>query len=283
MTCLDLRKYLLMSEANRLADLPEPVQRHLRACAGCRQTWARIEKLALKWNAIPLPESCETTKQSFLKKLAAERPRPAGRGWLPKSPLVRVFVAASLAFVLLIGAWAVWQRPQPNVVDQLVAWNLDLADSTGPDRRRLVEREGQLKTLVQSAVLSKEDRSFAIKLLSAGSALADTEDPFAKADRFDQLAEEIHQQIDQALDRGDEEEAKRLARRYGDISERGIQASLDDMKEKGLDAKSPQQWENLVRRDSGRRDALNTKLEKTSEPSRAHLRKALGFTKKKKS
>ena len=282
MTCLDLRKYLLMSEANRLADLPEPVQRHLRACAGCRRTWARIEKLARQWNAIPLPESCATTKQTFLTKLAAERPRPAGRGWLSKSPLVRAFMAASLLFVLLLGGWTVWQRPEPNVVDQLVAWNLDLADSTGPDRRRLVEQESQLKTLVRTAVLSKEDRSFAIKLLSAGSALADTEDPFAKVDRFDQLAEDIHRQIDLALDRGDEEEANRLARRYGDISERGIQASLEEMKEKGLDAQSPKQWENLVRRDSGRREALNTKLEKTSEPSRAHLRKALGFNKKKK-
>ena len=283
MTCLDLRKYLLMSEANRLADLPEPVQRHLRACPGCRQTWARIEELAQKWNAMPLPESCETTKQAFLKKLAAERPRPrsSGRGWLPKSPLVRVFVAASLAFVLLLGGWAFWRRPEPNVVDQLVAWNLDLADASTPNRRKLVEKESQLKTLVQSADLTREDRSFAIKLLSAGSALADIDDPLAKADRFDRLAEEIHQQIDKALDNGDEEEAKRLARRYGDISERGIQASLDEMKEKGLDAQSAQ-WENLVRRDSGRRDALNTKLEKASEHSRAHLRKALGFTKKKK-
>ena len=170
----------------------------------------------------------------------------------------------------LLGAWLF--RPLPNLdvqpepataslVERLVEWNVAMASAPEEQRARLAGEEANLKSLVDQAPLSQEERKLAFTLLANGAELAQTEDPLKAANLFDQVAEQLQQHMDTAINQGNANDAEKLAKSFDTVSDQGVKANLDRSQKKDLQKQQQTQVEQLANRNSGRSEAIHKKLE----------------------
>ncbi len=159
--------------------------------------------------------------------------RPAGRPataafWRPGRRLAAalVLVAAGLAAFLVFRPPSA--RATPNLLEQLVEWNVDLAEARTQDERSriLTDQEEQLKTTLAEAALPPADRDLAESLLENGAWLVQNSDPVAEADRFGDLADKLLARMDSATAAHDEQLVVLLAKSYDRLTTAGIEANL---------------------------------------------------------
>jgi len=287
MDCPQVQDWLLRTEAvdpERCAS-PEHAE-HLRSCSVCRGLITELAALEQNWRDIPLPASAATAKSAFLSNLASQE-RRRGRAHTPSRRVwFRSAVAASLLLAASIGGLLVLDKSRanaaPSVVEELIDWNLELAESS-PNRRTTIygDRVEQLRTELANAELPGEDRAFGEQLLTNASWLSQNDDPMSVADRFTAVADSLLDKIDAARSSGNVKELRRLTRLYARVSERGIESKLEIvLASKGLDFEHMRRLEKMILKDDQRRQKLQTLLERSPEASRKEIKRALGLPRK---
>lgn len=81
----------------------------------------------------------------------------------------------------------------PEVVEQLVGWNLDIAEAPTHDQRQVIydTRAVGMRELLDDAKLAQEDRELAQTLVDTSSWLTANDDPVAEAERFGDIADQL--------------------------------------------------------------------------------------------
>jgi hypothetical protein len=247
-------------------------------CPACQRLARGLERLEAEHRAIPLPENAGQARDRFLAALPALSRRRSNRFLRP------AWALAAAAVVLVAGA-AVWlalpapSTQQADVVDQLIAWNLDLTGSSeAGDRQQLHHRQaGPLREAVQQADLAEGDRDFAEALLQTGAVLAADADPMTQADRFNELADRLLALIDAATSKKDARRLHKLADYYRRIAEKGIDANLDRAgQEAPMKGWRKEKRDKVVKQQAARAAKLARLLERAPKAAREEIRRALG-------
>src|SRR5262245_20417853 len=130
MKCDKARDWLLRAETPAaLSTAPQGVDEHVRACPECRRLLQKLVRLEEAWRALPSPPGLEAAQRRMLKKSAAVPPRSLPRG----GGFRHIGAWAAAAAILIAAGVGIWfaVRPTPppasNIIDQLIAWNLDLS------------------------------------------------------------------------------------------------------------------------------------------------------------
>src|SRR5262249_21631097 len=176
-------------------------------------------------------------------------------------------------------------QASPDLVGQLIEWNLDLSQAESADERSQIfaDQAAKLKAALQKTNLPPEDRELAETLWENGAWLAENEDPLAEADRFTAVADRLVEMMHTANKKGNNRALKRFAPHYGQVAENGIDANLEKIRASGvLDGERNRNLERIVRRNEKRRQALAELLERTPDASRKEIDQALGLGPKQK-
>jgi hypothetical protein len=285
MDCRATRDWLLQAEyPARLDDGPAGLAAHVAGCDACRRLLGELQRLEADYSALPLPASAEHARDAFLARMPIALALPPRRRF---SKAIQVRAAAVL--LLLVLGTTVWflppvppgQQPQ-DLVEQLIDWNLDLADSSTADERQHLhdEQARPLRSAVEHAGLPAADRDLAETLLETGEFIATTQaDPMTQADRFNDLADKLVALID-AANKKDAKRLLKLAGYYRRIADEGIEANLQRAEQN--DAKGPtrKKRDKVLRRAADRADQLMRLLEDLPSATRKDVRRALDSTRK---
>jgi hypothetical protein len=280
MDCSAARDWLLQAEwPGRLDDGPDGLAAHVVRCPDCQRLARRLEALELEHRARPLPTGAELARERFLAGLPSWSPPVSRRRH------VRPRWALAAAAALLLASGVLWllrpaaPAPTPDVVDQLIAWNLDLTGAPEPgDRQRLLDRQAEpLRQAVRQADLPEGDRDLAEALLQTGAVLAADADPMTQADRFDALADHLVALIDQATNKKDARRLRKLADYYRRIAVKGIDANLDRAgQEEPLKGERKKKRDRVLKQQEARAARLARLLERAPKAARKEIRRALG-------
>jgi hypothetical protein len=283
MNCATARDWLL--SADTAAASPD-LAAHLQGCPACAALARDIVALEARWRARPLPANAATSKAAFLAHLAnpatpAPQAAPAPRRW-------REFLGWATALVLLIGAGAVVlvfgpgrdAEAHPDVIEQLVDWNIDLSEAAPADRERIYhERREALQKSLGKALLDADDRKLAERLLDNGGWLAGHEDPVEELDRFTGVADTLLERIEAAG--ADPAKADRLARQFRKVNERAIGRNVEKVRAaKIADPQKKKLVHRLLKKDAERAEQLMDLIEKSPDLTKKELRQALDLTAK---
>ncbi len=279
MDCRNARDWLLEAEApGRLDGAPDGLAAHVQACPSCRRLADRLDALEQGYRDELRPYTDASGREALLARL--EAPRPARRA-MPR----RWALAAAVLLAVGVTAWVLWPAPRQDgpadVVERLLAWNLDLTGSPGADQRSDVytEHAPVLKEALREADLAPEDRQLAIALLESGTWLAANVDPADEADRFNRLADQLLAQLDLAATKKDVKRIRWLARFYRRVAERGIQANLKRA-ESSTAPNVKRKLARLIARDAERTEKLAELLRRAPNASLEEIRRALDVGRK---
>jgi hypothetical protein len=276
MDCRHAQDWLLQAETPAaLSTAPPEVDEHVRACPECRRHLQKLVRLESEWRGLPPPPALDAAKRRLLTKAAAVQPRPLPR----QAAFLRAGGWAAAAAILLAAGLGIWfaARPIPpppsNVIDQLIAWNLNLSqvrDKT--ERQRLFQvRLDDIKNEMQNAPLGDEEKLLADKLLDTAAWLTENDDPLDEADRFSELADQMVERI-QAAPKTD---TGQLAKRYTEMARTGINANLERLPQ--APERSPK-LEKLIQHEQKRVEQLAATLKHASVAARPELRNAMAVT-----
>ena len=274
MDCRQARDWLLQAD-DPLHGPPEATS-HLAGCADCRLLANDLVRLEANWRAIPAPATVEVSRERFLDRLARPRTLPAPERRLAGSPR-RWAVAALLLIGLGAASWFLFPTPQaaaaPAVIDQLIDWNLDLAEAPTPaDRSRLFARQDSLKAAVVRTRLSPADQELAHMLLDNGAFLSENDDPVAEAERLSSVADHLVERLQTAADKKDQPTLKRLVHMQQRVALRGVNPKLAQAQQAG--AKNPAakaRVDKILKRDEKRVETLADLLDKNPDMPREEL------------
>jgi len=236
MDCPEVQEWLLRSDLPEAGTGPADVAGHLEHCAACREFGARLTRLEEAVQAMPAPEGADAARRAFLKRLApATAARQAARlrfahhlaRWGPALAAALLLLAAGIGIWLLTGGAQTAEAA--TVLDQLVDWNLELADAAAPAEsdQLYAARAASLERTAREGKLSPEDQELAGALLENGSRLRKSADPLAKAESLTDMADVLVRHMNAAAVRGDMKKLQRLVRCYDRLMERGVDANLD--------------------------------------------------------
>lgn len=287
MTCDLIRDWLLNADNPAdLANAPCDVAEHVTGCAGCLHLQQDLLNLEQRWRGLPLPAQAEKSKTSFLVQLQ----NPPTQSRLAAKPrrwrtLVRWGAVASL-FLLLGGVLFFWPTPQvveahPDVLDDLIEWNLQMTEAPTPAERKALyrERNETLRKALRLAKLNQQEHELGESLLDNGAWMADNEDPIEELSRYhlvaDRLLERVH------LSSADANQSDRFAKQFRKINERGIDAAIERIKpEKFTDPEHHVKFNKLMREDVERAERVKKLIEKAPDLTRKELKKAMDLTMK---
>lgn len=288
MDCPQVQDWLLRMEAvdPERCSSPEHAE-HLRICTACRGLITELAALEQNWRELPLPASALTAKSAFLSTLGSQAPRrgraasSSPRVWFRSAVAASLLLAASVSGLLMLDKSRA--SAAANVVEQLIDWNLELAENSSPTKRTNIygDRVDHLRLELANAKLPGDDRAFAEQLLTNASWLSQNDDPMSVADRFTAVADSLLDKIDAARSDGNVKELRRLTRLYARVSERGIEPKLEIvLASKGLDFEHMRRLEKVILKDDQRRQKLQALLERSPEASRKEIKRALGLPRK---
>jgi len=294
--CRQVQDWLLQAEDAHPVRCDAPaVATHLRRCAPCRGLAGRLVRLEDAWRDFPLPAGADQARAAFVQRVP-DRPLPrhparppllrflTGRRWAVAALLL---LTTGVGFLLMLppqqtregGSRLARQvEKTPDVVERLVAWNLDLAQAPAPAERKhlYAAQVASLKAAVQQAELPANDRALADTLIENGTWLADNDDPVAEADRFNEVADQLLTRMDAATDRKDVPRLNRLADIYRRVADQGVAANIEEAVATGpLEGERQKQLEQTIQRDAGRAKKLAKLLERAPEASHTQIRQAL--------
>jgi len=283
MDCTRIQEWLLQSDLSETGSMPADVAGHLAGCADCRGLAERLRRLETAARTMPEPAGAEAAKKAFLGRLASAAARPAAGRTLTRRVLR--WSAAAAAAILLATAVGLWlfspsgtqTAEASTALDQLVDWNLDLADAASPgDRTRLYAANvDKMKRLAGEGRLSADDRDLAGALLVNGERLSHGSDPVADAEGFTEVAAAIVQHMGKAAKRGDTRGLKGLAGHYSRILLHGINARIEKLDAAGATPDRNPKLDRLIRRHAELREQLAALLKTTPDASDKEIRRAL--------
>lgn len=300
MNCQEVQSLLLEAEAIHAAsdgavardDEDAAIAQHLSQCAACGELARKLRRLEQTVRSLPAPLGSEEARVRFEQRLHEMQTavKPAGRILrLARSPWPAAAAAVAAAIVLAIGGglWA-YHAHQHKVVastqtiDDLVEWNLRLAQATPDERHKLyADSADGVKQSVGQAPLTEADRKSADELMQTGALLADTQDPLAEADHFSQMADLLVTQMDGPA-RASPQAMDRLGQTYFLVVDKGIRRNLERAEAAaGFDSPERQKRVDKIIQHSLQLQArLEAFLEKHPAAARPQLRKALELHKR---
>jgi hypothetical protein len=245
MNCSEARDKLLMLTPAEIGGAAPELRAHLASCAACREYLAQLSRLEAAVAAFGVPVESTVAKQAFQDRLrfrlqpaasaaAATQAKGSTAGktrtglWRRLAVAALLLLATGLASVMLIGGNDSAQAA-PDVVDQLVDWNAELAQTPDlPARAELYHRHAMyFRRLLQGAAMSPGQAQLAAALLDHGSWLAQHADPLDEADRFNRLAKMIADQSGQEAGQHNFARSALLAHNYQLLRRVGVSANLD--------------------------------------------------------
>lgn len=278
MNCEQTRTWLLEADDPRPERCPALIGQHLAGCATCRAVATELGQLEQAYRALPAPPEAEPARLAFLKKLPATA-TPPRRLFLPRWGLAAA-VLLSLGAALWFLAPAPEVQAAPTLVERLVDWNVELAD-TPPAERGPVFAAKSATFQKEITTAAPSDRELAGLLLDNGAWLAKNDDPVATAERFSAVADQLVERMQSASELRDIRLANRYDRLQAQVARRGIADNLKKAVDSGtLDFDNHRRLERVVLRDQDRMKKLVDLLEKNPDISRRELRKALDITPK---
>jgi hypothetical protein len=284
MDCPEVQEWLLRSDLPEVGTGPADVAGHLEHCAACREFGARLTRLEEAVQAIPAPEGADAARRAFLKRLApATAARQAARLRFAHH-LARWGPALAAALLLMAAGTGIWlfttggaqTAEAATVLDQLVDWNLELADADAlADSDQLyAARAASFARQAREGKLSPEDQELAGALLENGSRLRKSDGPLAKAENLTDMADVLVRHMNAAAVRGDMKKLQRLVRCYDRLMEHGVDANLD--KAEAAPAPTPEHAHRLSRVRGHRttlRDQLDTLMDQLPDASVKELKR----------
>ncbi len=198
LTCPHVRDLLAESPRSRDAG----VVAHLARCAACRAVVAEWRAVDATVRARPTPASALAARDAFLERLSPVTPRrrqPARRTrWVEWAVAASLFVGIAAATFLLSEPREV--AAKPKLVEELVEWNLTLAEADTRETRETLVRDRlpAFRLAVRDTDLSARDRQLANRLIAEGEWQAANDDPLNAAERLHGLADEMLTLADEA-------------------------------------------------------------------------------------
>ena len=246
-----------------------------------------IRNLELDWEEMPLPEGVDAARVAFLHSLPTA-PAPGCANHSPchhssrwRRPYSLVAAAASVLLGVGLAALMFFSGPRADasseIVERLLDWNLDLAQSTTlAERRRIYEEKAaEFQNTSALSQSSPEDQRLAETLLKNSLWLAEHDDPSEESVLFDELADTLMVHVQAARRRGNDKEMGRFAGRYARVAEYGVSASLKRAEESGAPDFDQKRLERVHRRSAHRKHILEALLEQAPDLTRAEIKKAL--------
>lgn len=281
MNCEQAQDAILMSDdpaASAAGD--SELARHAAACAGCQAFVARLVRVEQVAAKIPTPGS------DAARRAVLDGPRmlqiPARRRFF----LRPAWLTAAAALLLIgIGLTAyLWPTERPtSVVEQLIDWDLALADAPGPQERQQIYASlaPTMQSAVQSASLSDEDRKVATTLLENGAWLSRSADPVERAEKFCDLADILVGRMGSAAARNDALAVQRLGPRYGRLQQ-GLVAHLDRLRTAAgtIPPAQTKRLERIAKRTAEAEKRLQVLSERSDRASQKALRRTLEQSRK---
>jgi hypothetical protein len=263
-------------EAILLAEDPAHPQdaelgRHVMGCAVCGMFADRLAGLERAAAQLPMPASSEQAKQSVIANVRSKLMAPRRQLFL--RPAWIGAVAASLVIAIGLSAW-LWPREAPaSVVEQLIDWDVALADAQAPQEREQLytNQAATLRTAVQRASLNDEDRQLATTLLENAAWLSRNNDPVERTEKFCDLADLLVVRMNSAAAANDSRTMQRLGGHYGRV-QRGIGANLERIG--AVASIAPDRKKRLERIERRREEALR-RIQMLSEKSPKQAQRAL--------
>jgi hypothetical protein len=275
MDCRTTRDWLLQAEnPARLDDGPGGLAGHVVRCGRCRRVAHVLARIESEVRHQPVPADADGARLRFVRRLPPPVPILAAPG---RWHFVRSRWALAAALLLLAApvVWLSMPSPQtadnPDLVERLIDWNLDLARAA--DTRE--EQAAGLRKAVNQADLPDDDRHLAEALLETGTRIAANPDPMDQADHFNELADRLLPLIDRAKSKRDAKRLRRLAEYYGRV-ERRIQANLERAeKVKKHNARSKKILEEVKKAESQRQAKLDQMIEQLPSATQKEVRRAM--------
>jgi hypothetical protein len=288
MTCKPARDWLLNADApaNWPAAPPE-VAEHIQHCAACRALMSDLKNLEALWRNRPLPPRAETSKAAFLERLKTPS-MPVSAVPKPRRLAVPRYWAAVTALCLIVGAGLLWFWPaqpveaHPDVIEQLVDWNLALSEAPSPaDRQRIFDNQHQaLQKNLEAAQLNPNEQELANDLFANGAWLARNENPAEELQRFNNLADQLLDQV-KATTPSDALRANRFAKQFRKVNERGIGRNLERVAaSKAADPEVKKLVNRILKHDAERAEQIGGLLERSPDMTKKELRHALDLAHK---
>lgn len=165
----------------------------------------------------------------------------------------------------------------PEVVEQLVGWNLDIAQA-GPEKRQEIydSRSARMYGLAAQTSLAPEDRDLAQTLVDTGGWLVHNDDPMAEAERFGVIADKLLARLDSASQKPDSPHVVKLADSYRRVTEVGVSVNLERaLSVAPADPKHNPKLDRLIAGDSGRANRLEELLERHPDASWKAIHRAI--------
>ncbi len=308
MTCDEIQDRLLTADdVANIATHDAEVAAHLRACPACATIVTQLGRLDAATRAITVPSAAmvEDAKGAFLQSIgnkdvtgnsdepirlptASARLRRAGAQQVSNVWRIMPRFAAAAAVVLLIGS-GIWvltgdvssaDASSAAVVEQLVRWNVNLAEADSPEERsEIFANAGALKQKVAKVKLLPEDRELAKMLLDNGQALATTaNDPLNDVERLNDTAEQLLKRIQIATSRRNIRAVRAYSRNYALLR---ATAGADHLKKleplPGEDVQHLDRLEQMIRRDSDLQRRLQKLLEQSPAATRQEIIQSLNL------
>ncbi len=286
MICERVQDWLLRSERpGRLADAPEGVTLHVRACPACQDLIRCLERIEQKWRNEPVPVTAHAVRDSFMSRLnPPAQPRPTFRRWFAPAASA---IAASLLLAIGLSVWLLSGTPkargESDVLAQLVDWNMEMSEAgSAAERQQIFARKADsFKADLARAPLAGEDRRFAETLFENGAWLAANEEPLEEAERFDAVADQLLSRVETAANHQDGVAVKKFARQYDRVASQGIDAKLVRV-EQPADSAKQAKLEKIEARDAKRLQELERLHDKAAEPTKKELKKIIDRSQQKK-
>jgi hypothetical protein len=287
MNCDLCRDWLLQTDdPSAVETAPLAVAAHVRSCDACQDLMCDLVNLEQRWRALPLPVAAEPAKNAFLERLD-NPPSPHAPGMRRWRALARFSLAAMLFVGLGAGVLFLWPASDvdahPDLLDELIDWNLEISETASPvERERIYQQKGKmLSRALRHAKLNDKERALAESLLDNGAWMAANEDPVEELDRYQQVADQLLDNVRQAGP--DAGRSDRFAKQFRKINEKGVEKSLQRIKpEKIADPARKMRFNKLLHQDADRAARIQKLVENAPDMTKKELRRALELKHKRK-
>ncbi|MDB5318425.1 MAG: hypothetical protein JWN40_56 [Phycisphaerales bacterium] len=302
MNCEQCQEAILLSDDPKTALVGDSeIAQHVAGCAVCQAFAQRLARLETTAGRLPLPGNSEVARGAVLVKireqvarrrrffLGGERPfGHAAKRWV--GAVAAVLVVGIGVTIWMHGARRTTEQPSqasPVVMDQLIDWDLALADAEAPQERQdlYASQAASLNAAVQQASLTEEDRRFATTLLENGAWLSRNHDPVERTEKFCDLADLLVGRMDRAAAANDEQTVQRLGKHYGRV-QKGIGANLARLDANAFVAppgnavKRAERLERIAKRQEEAQRRLAVLAERSPKAAQKALRRMLENPKK---
>lgn len=204
---------------------PTDLAEHVHACAECAQLARDLRQLEDDWRHLPVPVEVEQAKAAFMQKLpefraaiAPSRSRVAPAIRWAMAAMIFVSVGSFLWMTVASGPVVA----SPDIMDNLLAWNLALSKADPIERQRLLEQgEETFQNDLRKAKLSQDDRKLAERFLATGRWLAMNNDPVVEVGKLSEITDGLVGRIDSSSKDGNVAETERWVNRYAKM-EQGV-------------------------------------------------------------